>query len=284
MTSWSSTTSRDGAASCRAAGTARACSAWQARPPKRAWKAAICIVGSPEAVGRNSTRGSRRGASDRMKSSSAGCRGSIVKPPPPMARIVGGRPPLTRPRIRAWGPQGRWWRAGARRSPRRRARPGRRAPSAARRRPGELGAAEVQRGAVVGGVAGQHAVADEAQVLLAALRLGVVVDAVGVRQQAEALHDARRPVEGGQRLAEPAQRAGRQAAQHDAAAPGLGQHLVEAVRAPGAEHAHDVAAADVDHVLLRAGARATSPSTAPLERSRRNSDTWLASVRQAKCR
>ncbi len=96
---------------------------------------------------------------------------------------------------------------------------------------------------------GAHAVADEAVVLGASRRLGVVVHAVRVRQQAEATNAARRAVEGAQRLVEPAQRAGRRAAQHDALAPGAAQHVVEAVCAPSAEHADDVTAADVDQIL-----------------------------------
>ncbi len=113
----------------------------------------------------------------------------------------------------------------------------------------ELGAAEVQRDAVLGGEAGAHAVCDEAVVLGAALGLGVVVHAVGVRQEAEPAHDARRAVEGAERLVEPAQRPGGGAAHDDAAPPRFAQDRVEPVRAPGAEHAEHVAAADVDDVL-----------------------------------
>ena len=87
----------------------------------------------------------------------------------------------------------------------------------------QVGPDEVQRGAVVGRVARAHAVADEAPVLLAPARLAVVVHAVGVRQQPEALDRLRRAVEGGHRLGEPAQRSGAQPAQHDAAAPRLRQ-------------------------------------------------------------
>src|SRR6185436_20598940 len=67
----------------------------------------------------------------------------------------------------------------------------------------EVAPDEVQRGAVVGRVAGAHAVADEAPVLLAPLRLAVVVDAVRVWQQADSPHHRRRAVEGGDGLLEP---------------------------------------------------------------------------------
>ena len=56
-------------------------------------------------------------------------------------------------------------------------------------------------------------------------------------------------VERGQALLEPAQRAGAQAAHHDAVRPCLAQHRVEAVRATSEHRAH-AAAADVDQVLL----------------------------------
>jgi hypothetical protein len=113
----------------------------------------------------------------------------------------------------------------------------------------EARAAEVQRDAVLGGEAGTHAVADEAVVLGSARRLRVVVNAVGVGQHAEAVDAARRAVEGAERLVEPAQRPGGGTAQNDPLAPGLVQDIVEAVRAPRAEHADDVAAADVDQIL-----------------------------------
>ena len=51
------------------------------------------------------------------------------------------------------------------------------------------------------------------------------------------------------RLGEPAQRAGAEAAEDDARLPGLAQDLVDAVRAPDAEQAQEAAAADVDQVL-----------------------------------
>jgi hypothetical protein len=107
----------------------------------------------------------------------------------------------------------------------------------------------VRRHAVLDGESRAHAVADEAVILRAPLGLRVVVDAVGVRQQPETPHAARRAVERAQGLVEPAERAGGGPAQHDALAPRLVQYLVEPIRAPGAEHADDVAAADVDQVL-----------------------------------
>ena len=115
---------------------------------------------------------------------------------------------------------------------------------------GERLAAEVQRGPVAGGVAGGHALAQEAVVALAPGRFAVVVHAVRVWQQAQPGDPLRRAVEGRHRLAEPAQRSRAQAAQHDAAPPALAQHLVEPVRAPDAHQRHDAAAADVDEVLV----------------------------------
>ena len=96
---------------------------------------------------------------------------------------------------------------------------------------------------------GAHAACDEAVVLGASLRLGVVVDAVGVRQQPHAAHRAGISVKGAECFLEPAQGSGGRAAQHDTLAPSLAQDLVETVGAPSAEHAHDVATADVDDVL-----------------------------------
>jgi hypothetical protein len=107
----------------------------------------------------------------------------------------------------------------------------------------------VQGYAVLGGVAAAQAVGDEAVVLDAAGGLGVVVDTVGVGQEAEAADHAGGAVEGREGLVEPAQGAGGGSAQHDAAPPGAAQDRVEAVGAPGAEHAQHVAAADVDQVL-----------------------------------
>jgi hypothetical protein len=114
----------------------------------------------------------------------------------------------------------------------------------------QVGADEVQRGAVVGRVARAHSVAHEAPVLLTPARLAVVVHAVGVRQQPEPLDRLRCAVEGRHRLREPAQRAGAQPAEHHTAPPRLGQRHVDAVRAPGAEQADDRSAADVHEVLL----------------------------------
>jgi hypothetical protein len=109
----------------------------------------------------------------------------------------------------------------------------------------------VQQGAVVGGEAGAHAVADEAVILGAALGLGVVVDAVGVGQQAQSAHAPGGAVEGGEGLAEPAQRPRGGAAEDHTLAPGLRQNVIKSVGAPDAEHADDVAAANVDHVLCQ---------------------------------
>ncbi len=113
----------------------------------------------------------------------------------------------------------------------------------------EQRAAKVQRDAVVGREAGAHAGGDEAVVLGAARGLGVVVHAVGVGQQPQAAHASGGAVEGGQRFGEPAQRPRGGAAQDDAPPPRAAQDGVKAVRAPGAEHRHDVAAPDVDEVL-----------------------------------
>ena len=75
------------------------------------------------------------------------------------------------------------------------------------------------------------------------------MDAVAERQQAQALHPARRAVEAGHRLGEPAERPGGEAAEDDAPLPGLAQDRVDPVRPPDAEQADDAAAADVDQVL-----------------------------------
>ena len=103
--------------------------------------------------------------------------------------------------------------------------------------------------AVLDGESGEHPVTNEAMVLGAPVGLGVVVDAVGVGQEAQTAHPAWSSVEGAEGLVEPAQRAGRGAAQDDAPPPGLAQDLVQPVRVPGAEHAHHVSAAHVDEVL-----------------------------------
>ena len=113
---------------------------------------------------------------------------------------------------------------------------------------GEPLALEMERGAVLGRVAGAHALGEHLAVAHAALGLRVEVDAVAPRQQAEALDGLGRAVERRHRLGEPAQRAGAEAAQHDAALPRLAQDHVDAVRLPGAEQADHAAAADVDEV------------------------------------
>src|SRR5215207_8175597 len=113
----------------------------------------------------------------------------------------------------------------------------------------QLGADEVEGGAVLGGVAGAHSLADVVVVGEAPVRARLVVDAVAERQEVEALDPPGRPVEAAQDLAEPAERAGREAAEDDARAPGLAQNVVDAVRPPGPEHADHAAATDVDQVL-----------------------------------
>ena len=115
--------------------------------------------------------------------------------------------------------------------------------------PAQLGAVEVQRGAVAGRVAGAHPVAKEAVVGEAAARLRLVVDAVAERQQPQALDPARLAVEAGYRLGEPAQRPCREPAEDDAGIPGLAQDLVDPMRPPDPEQADHAAAADVDQVL-----------------------------------
>src|SRR3954452_104723 len=112
--------------------------------------------GSPLAVGRKQTRGAGRRARPRTYSSRTGLSGSIVKPPPPIAKMV---------RIRSGGDDEGALVAQAHRLPRGVAC---RAVDGfdgvrARVRAGadhtvELDADEVQRRAVLGGVAGPHAV------------------------------------------------------------------------------------------------------------------------------
>src|SRR4051794_6335835 len=70
----------------------------------------------------------------------------------------------------------------------------------------QLAADEVQRRAVVGRVARGHPGLDAGEVLGPPPRLAVVVHAVGPRQQAEALDARRAAVERGDRLLEPTQR------------------------------------------------------------------------------
>src|SRR5919108_6439643 len=200
--------------------------------------------GSPLAVGRKQTRGTGRRASPRMNSSRTVLSGSIVKPPPLIAKMVRitsrdgeevalvAEAPRRKRRLAGAAvdgldPIGSGARAGA---------------DDAR----QLAADEVQRGAVVGGVAGRHAVDHAGQVRPAASGLAVVVHAVRPRQQPEAGDPLRPAVERRDRLLEPAQRSRAQPAQDGPLLPAGAQHLVEAVRAPDAEQRDDAAAADVD--------------------------------------
>ena len=88
------------------------------------------------------------------------------------------------------------------------------------------------------------------------------MDAVAERQQAEPLEPLRRAVEAGHRLGEPAERAGREAAEDDPRFPGFAQDRVDPVRPPDPEQADDAAAADVDQVLGEQVARAGPPAPA----------------------
>src|SRR4051794_1299977 len=65
------------------------CIGSQARAPKVAWNWRIWASPSPEAVGSRQIRGSGTPGSASTKSSRAGFSGSMLKPPPPMAKIVG---------------------------------------------------------------------------------------------------------------------------------------------------------------------------------------------------
>ena len=122
----------------------------------------------------------------------------------------------------------------------------------------------MQRRPVLDAVAGPQLVRlDRGAKRVAPCGLAVVVHAVGERQDPEPAHDLRRPVERGDGLGEPAQRAGRQAAEDHAAAPGALEHRVDAVRAPRAQQAQDAAAADVDQVL-----REQVPFDVALDRAR----------------
>src|SRR6201989_1024510 len=131
--------------------------------------------GSPLAVGRKHTRGIGRRASPRMNSSSTGLSGSIVKPPPPIAKMVritsrGGHDVALDAQAHrldrglARDPVDRLDAVGARARTR--------ADDAV-----ELGADEVQRRAVLGRVARGHPVLDAREVLAAPAGLAVVVDA-----------------------------------------------------------------------------------------------------------
>src|SRR6185295_12325609 len=164
--------------------------------------------GSPLAVGRKQTRGIGRRARPRMYSSSTALWGSIVKPPPPIAKMVriGSG---SDDEVSLVAQAHRLERGLARHAVdgldavRPRARP--RADDAV-----DLAADEVQGGAVLGRVAGHHAVEHAREVLGPPARLAVVVHAVRPGQQAEPLDALRPAVEGGDRLREPAQRAGAQ--------------------------------------------------------------------------
>src|SRR4051794_23410261 len=115
----------------------------------------------------------------------------------------------------------------------------------------ELLTEEVQRGAVLGGIARAHPVEKVAAERALALALAIEMDAVGVRQQTEAVDHLRVAVEGAQSRPKPAERAGA-AATHDAALlPGEPKRVVEPVGAPGAEQAEHRAAADVDDVAAQ---------------------------------
>ena len=198
------------------------CCARHARPPKRSWNAAICAAGSPEAVGRNSTRGSRAARERQDEVVEGGVVGLHREAAPAHGEDRGRRAHAAR-RLGPPAPRGSVVASGvSTTSPSRldaeRARVRARGTTAL-----QLRAAEVQRGAVLGRVARAHAVADEAAVLLAPLaarrrsgRSWSTAAGRGPRTM------RRRAVERGQRLREPAQRAGRRPAQHDAAPPGLG--------------------------------------------------------------
>src|SRR5580692_6187373 len=235
-----------------------------ARSPKRALKALISDVVSPDAVGMNRMRGSPTSASDSTKSSSSGLLGSIVKPPPPIAKIcrvsIGtAARALTEPPVSC---RYRRRRERSARTTEERCLQARLAHAlavvldqervAVRARaddPLELRASEVQRHAVLCGESRAHAVGHKAVVLGASLRLGVIVHAVGVRQQAQPAHDPRWAMEGAECLLEPAQRAGRWSAQDDAPPPCFAQDGVQPMRSPRAEHAEHVAATHVDQIL-----------------------------------
>src|SRR4051812_36733613 len=85
--SWESSVSRSGTGR-RPSRNSAMWLASQARAPNVAWNWRIWPSPSPEAVGSRQMRGSAAPVSESTKSSRAGFSGSIVKPPPPMARIV----------------------------------------------------------------------------------------------------------------------------------------------------------------------------------------------------
>src|SRR6188472_2973728 len=140
--------------------------------------------GSPLAVGRKQMRGIGRRASPRMNSSRTVLPASIVKPPPPIAKMV--RIALrNREEIALVAQAHRLDRGLARDAvgglDAVGARAGTRAHDAV-----ELAPDEVQRRAVVGRVARGHPRLDAGEVLGSPPRLAVVVHAVRPRQQAEA--------------------------------------------------------------------------------------------------
>src|SRR3954453_20770016 len=89
MMSWSSSVSRSGTGREPSRNNEMYIGS-QPRAPNVAWNWRICASPSPEAGGSRQILGTATPwARPRMKSSRAGFSGSIVKPPPPMARIVG---------------------------------------------------------------------------------------------------------------------------------------------------------------------------------------------------
>src|SRR3954466_8633604 len=151
--------------------------------------------GSPLAVGRKQTRGAGRRASPRMNSSRTGLPGSIVNPPPPIAKMV---------RITSGGGDEVARVAQADRGKRRLARRAVDGLDAVRAGGGprahdavELAADEVQRRAVLGRVPRAHAVDHAREVLGAPAGLAVVVHAVRPRQQPEPRDALRAAVERG---------------------------------------------------------------------------------------
>jgi len=115
------------------------------------------------------------------------------------------------------------------------------------------GAPVEQADPVVRGVpVGQHAIGDELLEQWAALRFGVVVDSVRIREQAEAVgHGAQsRPERVGGATDVPAQRAGGHPAENNARLPNFGKDPVETVQASDREQIGNAATADPDHVLV----------------------------------
>ena len=114
---------------------------------------------------------------------------------------------------------------------------------------GEPGADEVQCGPVTGAVARDHPVRHRLQIGGAALRLVVIVNRVGVGEEAHPAHGSSVTVERGHALLEPAQRPGAQAGHDHSRLPRGAQHCVDAVGAPRAEQRDDAAAPHVDEIL-----------------------------------